>query len=216
MPVPGGRGRACEKLPMTLLLRLSRAIDALNRAVGRATYWLVLVAVLISSFNAIVRKTLHMSSNAMLEIQWYLFSAIFLLCAGYTLLNNEHVRVDVLFGRLSRRKQLAVEIFGLLVFLGPMALLILVLSWEPFMGAFVSGEISSNAGGLIRWPVKLLIPAGFALLLLQGLVGTDKEHRRVSATGFRPGCKTRLADRWIRTVMIEFFMRTWRPSCSFR
>ena len=168
---------------MTLLLRLSRAIDALNRAVGRATYWLVLVAVLISSFNAIVRKTFSMSSNAMLEIQWYLFSAIFLLCAGYTLLTNEHVRVDVLFGRLSRRKQLAVEIFGLLVFLGPMTLLILILSWEPFMDAFVSGEMSSNAGGLIRWPVKLLIPVGFALLLLQGLSELIKnidEYRRLA------------------------------------
>ena len=154
---------------MTLLLSLSRAIDATNRAVGRLTYWLVLVAVLISSFNAIVRKTFHMSSNSLLEIQWYLFSAIFLLCAGYTLLNNEHVRVDVLFGRLGRRKQLAIEIFGLLVFLGPMTMLILVLSWQPFLDAFTSGEMSSNAGGLIRWPVKLLIPVGFFLLLLQGV-----------------------------------------------
>jgi TRAP-type mannitol/chloroaromatic compound transport system permease small subunit len=175
---------------MILLLRLSRAIDALNRAVGRVTYWLVLVAVLISAFNAIVRKTFHMSSNGMLEIQWYLFSAIFLLCAGYTLLNNEHVRVDVLFGRLSRRKQLAVEIFGLLVFLGPMALLIMVLSWEPFISAFASGEISSNAGGLIRWPVKLLIPAGFALLLLQGLSelikNIDEYRRLVSGQDAKP------------------------------
>ena len=169
---------------MTLLLSLSRAIDATNRAVGRFTYWLVLVAVLISSFNAIVRKTLHMSSNSLLEIQWYLFSAIFLLCAGYTLMNNEHVRVDVLFGRLSRRKQLVIEIFGLLVFLGPMTMLILVLSWQPFLDAFHSGEMSSNAGGLIRWPVKLLIPVGFFLLLLQGvseLIKNIHEYRRLGA-----------------------------------
>jgi TRAP-type mannitol/chloroaromatic compound transport system permease small subunit len=154
---------------LRFLLRFARAIDALNRMVGRATYWLILIAVLISSFNAIARKTLDMSSNAMLEIQWYLFAAIFLLCAGYTLLNNEHVRVDVLFGRMSRRKQLVVEIFGILFFLTPMTLLVLVLSWAPFTDAWVSGEVSSNAGGLIRWPVKLLIPVGFALLMLQGL-----------------------------------------------
>jgi TRAP-type mannitol/chloroaromatic compound transport system permease small subunit len=169
---------------MNFLLKISRAIDALNRMVGRATYWLVLVAVLISSFNAISRKTLDMSSNAMLEIQWYLFSAIFLLCAGYTLLNNEHVRVDVVFGRLSRRKQVVVEIFGLLVFLAPMALLVLVLSWAPFMDAYLSGEVSANAGGLIRWPVKLLIPVGFALLALQGaseLIKNIDEYRRLGA-----------------------------------
>lgn len=154
---------------MKLLLSLSRAIDATNRAVGRAAYWLVLIAVLISTFNAISRKTLSISSNAMLEIQWYLFSAVFLLCAGYTLLSNEHVRVDVVFGRLSRRKQVAVEIFGLLFFLAPMTVLILVLSWGPLVGAYASGEVSSNAGGLIRWPVKLLIPLGFGLLLLQGV-----------------------------------------------
>jgi TRAP-type mannitol/chloroaromatic compound transport system permease small subunit len=167
---------------MSFLLQMSRAIDAINRIVGRASYWLVLVAVLISSFNAISRKTLDLSSNAMLEIQWYLFAAVFLLCAGYTLLNNEHVRVDVIFGRLSRRKQLIVEIFGILVFLGPMTLLILVLSWAPFMDALTSGEVSSNAGGLIRWPVKLLIPVGFGLLLLQGaseLIKNIDELRRL-------------------------------------
>lgn len=169
---------------MNFLLQISRAIDALNRMVGRATCWLVLVAVLISSFNAISRKTLDMSSNAMLEIQWYLFSAIFLLCAGYTLLNNEHVRVDVLFGRLPRRKQLIVEMFGLLVFLAPMTLLILVLSWAPFIDAYLSGEVSGNAGGLIRWPVKLLIPVGFGLLALQGfseLIKNIAEYRRLGA-----------------------------------
>lgn len=154
---------------MNFLLRLSRAIDALNGAVGRAAYWLVLVAVLISAFNAVSRKTLDMSSNAMLEIQWYLFSGIFLLCAGYTLMHNEHVRVDVVFGRLSRRKQLVVEMFGLLFFLAPMTLLILFLSWAPFMDAWTSGEMSGNAGGLIRWPAKLLIPVGFGLLILQAV-----------------------------------------------
>lgn len=160
---------------MKLLLRASRLIDALNRGVGRATYWLILVAVLISVGNAISRKTMNLSSNAMLEIQWYLFAAVFLLCAGYTLLNKEHVRVDLIFTRLSRRKQLIVEIFGTLVFLAPMTALILVLSWAPFMDAWVSGEVSANAGGLVRWPVKLLIPIGFALLLLQGMSEVIKD-----------------------------------------
>lgn len=153
---------------MNSLLRASRLIDALNTAVGKASYWLILVAVLISSGNAVVRKAFNMSSNSLLEIQWYLFAAVFLLCAGYTLLNKEHVRVDLIHSRLTRRKQLWVEIFGTLFFLAPMTLLILVLSWAPFVDAYTSGEVSSNAGGLIRWPVKLLIPVGFGLLLLQG------------------------------------------------
>ena len=153
---------------MNSLLRASRLIDALNTAVGKASYWLILIAVLVSSGNAVVRKAFNMSSNSLLEIQWYLFAAVFLLCAGYTLLNKEHVRVDLIHSRLSRRQQLWVEIFGTLFFLAPVTLLILVLSWAPFVDAYTSGEVSSNAGGLIRWPVKLLIPAGFGLLLLQG------------------------------------------------
>lgn len=154
---------------MNLLLRASAVIDSLNRRVGHAVYWLLLVAVLVSAGNAVSRKVLSISSNAMLEIQWYLFSAVFLLCAGYTLLNNEHVRVDLIYSRLSRRKQLIVEMVGTLLFLAPMTTLILVLSWAPFLGAWTSGEVSANAGGLIRWPVKLLIPMGFGLLLLQGV-----------------------------------------------
>jgi len=153
---------------MNSLLRASRLIDALNTAVGKASYWLILIAVLVSSGNAVVRKAFNMSSNSLLEIQWYLFAAVFLLCAGYTLLNKEHVRVDLIHSRLSRRQQLWVEIFGTLFFLAPVTLLILVLSWAPFVDAYTSGEVSSNAGGLIRWPVKLLIPVGFGLLLLQG------------------------------------------------
>lgn len=154
---------------MNFLLRISSVIDGLNTRVGRLASWLILVAVLISAGNAVTRKALNLSSNGMLEIQWYLFSAVFLLCAGYTLLNNEHVRVDLVFVRLSRRKQLLVEIFGTVFFLAPVVALILVLSWAPFTAAWTSGEVSANAGGLIRWPVKLLIPAGFTLLLLQGL-----------------------------------------------
>jgi TRAP-type mannitol/chloroaromatic compound transport system permease small subunit len=151
------------------LLRLSGAIDWLNEKVGRSVIWLVLIAVLISAGNAIIRKVFDMSSNAWLEVQWYLFSAIFLLAAGYTLLRNEHVRIDVLLHRLPKRGQIWVDILGLVFFLAPFVLVMIYLSWPVFMRAYVSGEMSENAGGLIRWPVYLLVPIGFSLLALQGV-----------------------------------------------
>jgi TRAP-type mannitol/chloroaromatic compound transport system permease small subunit len=151
------------------LLRLSRAIDGLNERVGRAIIWLVLIAVLISASNAVIRKTFDVSSNAWLEVQWYLFSGIFLLGAGYTLLRNEHVRIDVLLHRLPKRAQIMVDIFGLICFLLPAAILIGVEAWPLFTKAVGSGEMSENAGGLIRWPVYALVPTGFALLALQGV-----------------------------------------------
>lgn len=154
---------------MDWLLRVSRAIDWLNERVGRAVLWLVLVAVLISAANAWVRKLFSVSSNAFLEIQWYLFSAIFLLAAGYTLLRNEHVRIDVFLHRLPKRTQIWVDIFGFVFFLLPAAALIGWLAWPLFVKAYVSGEMSENAGGLIRWPVYLLVPVGFLLLALQGV-----------------------------------------------
>lgn len=172
-----------------LLMRFAHTVDALNRVVGKLAYWLVLIAVLISAGNAVTRKAWNMSSNAMLEIQWYLFAAVFLLCAGYTLLSREHVRVDLFYARMSRRTQLWVEIFGVLLFLIPMVSLILVLSWAPVVHAFQSGEVSANAGGLIRWPVKLLIPVGFGLLLLQGISEfiKDVHELRRLPPGFTPG-----------------------------
>jgi TRAP-type mannitol/chloroaromatic compound transport system permease small subunit len=151
------------------LLGLSRAIDWINGHIGRLIYWCVLIAVLISAGNAIVRYTLDTSSNAWLEIQWYLFSAVFLLCAGYTLLRNEHVRIDVIAGRFSRRTQAWIDIIGSLLFLLPMAIMIAWLSWPFVVESYLRQEYSSDAGGLIRWPVKLLMPIGFALLALQGL-----------------------------------------------
>lgn len=154
---------------MNFLLRLSRGIDWLNERVGRIVLWLVLAAVLISAANAVVRKAFNIGSNAYLEVQWYLFSAIFLLCAGYTLLRNEHVRIDVLLHRFSKRTQIAIDIFGLVVFLLPATLLIAWLAWPWFVQAYVSGEVSENAGGLIRWPVYVLMPVGFVLLALQGV-----------------------------------------------
>ena len=153
---------------MDALLALSRTIDALTERIGRAVTWLVLAAVLISAANAIVRKAFNMSSNAFLEIQWYLFSAVFLLCAAWTLQRNEHVRIDVIAGRLSRRAQLWIDILGTLFFLFPMAGLILWLSIPWFLQSFNNGEHSPSAGGLILWPAKLLVPVGFTLLLLQG------------------------------------------------
>lgn len=154
---------------MTALLQLSRRIDALTEFVGRWTSWLVLVAVLISAANAIARKTLNTSSNAFLEIQWYLFAAIFLLAAGYTLLRQEHVKIDVILGRFTRRTQIKVEIFGILAFLLPLVVVVLDLSIPVVLRAYTSGEMSSNAGGLIRWPVYALLPIGFALLGIQGV-----------------------------------------------
>jgi TRAP-type mannitol/chloroaromatic compound transport system permease small subunit len=154
---------------MKLLLIFSRAIDALNENVGKLTYWLILAAVLISTANAVVRYSLNMSSNAWLEIQWYLFSAVFLFCAGYTLLHNQHVRIDVISGRLSRRAQTWIDIFGTIFFLLPMAIAIMWLSWPVFLDAYRSNEVSTNAGGLTVWPARLMLPVGFFLLVLQGL-----------------------------------------------
>jgi TRAP-type mannitol/chloroaromatic compound transport system permease small subunit len=151
------------------LLQLSRRIDSLTEWVGRWASWLVLIAVLISAGNAVVRKTLNTSSNAFLEIQWYLFAGIFLLAAGYTLLRQEHVKIDVVLGRFSRRTQIKVEIFGIVCFLLPLVVVVLDLSIPVVLRAYTSGEMSSNAGGLIRWPVYALLPLGFSLLGIQGL-----------------------------------------------
>src|SRR5712671_3188469 len=153
---------------LNALLALSRAIDWLNERVGRVTYWLVLVAVLISAANAVVRKAFNVSSNSFLEIQWYLFSAIFLFLAGYTLLRNDHVRIDVIAGRLSKRAQAWIDIVGTVFFLFPMAFLLMWLAWPVFVDAYQRNEISTNAGGLIIWPARLLVPIGFLLLLIQG------------------------------------------------
>ena len=154
---------------MKLSLGLAQAIDSLNERVGRLTYWLILVAVVISTGNALARYSLDLSSNAWLEIQWYLFSAVFLFCAGYTLLHNQHVRIDIVSGRFSKRVQTWIDIFGTVFFLLPMAVIILWLSWPVFVDAWRSKEVSSNAGGLLVWPARLMVPVGFFLLVLQGI-----------------------------------------------
>jgi TRAP-type mannitol/chloroaromatic compound transport system permease small subunit len=151
------------------LLGIARAIDAVNERIGRAVLWLVLAVTLISAANALMRYGFGMSSNAWLEIQWYLFGAIFLLAAGYTLKHNGHVRVDVLYGRWPPRVRAWIDLLGAALFLLPLCVLMVWLSWHGFIESFQRGELSSDAGGLIRWPVRLLIPLGFALLGLQGV-----------------------------------------------
>jgi TRAP-type mannitol/chloroaromatic compound transport system permease small subunit len=154
---------------MKFLLKLSRLIDGLSERVGQAIPWLILAAVLLSAGNAIVRKLIRVGSNALLEAQWYLFSAVFLLCAGYVLLKNAHVRIDMVSGRLSARSRSWIDIVGILFFMAPLCWLLIYLSWPLFLHAWQSGEISQNYGGLVRWPVYLLLPLGMALLLLQGV-----------------------------------------------
>jgi TRAP-type mannitol/chloroaromatic compound transport system permease small subunit len=153
---------------MRALLQLSRAIDGLNSFVGKWVIWLILGSTLISGINAVVRKAFSISSNAYLEVQWYLFAAAFLLAAGYTLLNQEHVKIDVISGKLSKRKQIWIDVIGFALFLTPVCVVLLYYGIPFFLQGLRSGEMSSNAGGLIRWPVYLMIPIGFTLLMLQG------------------------------------------------
>lgn len=154
---------------MSFLLSLSKYIDALNERIGLGISWALLLAVLICSGNAIVRYAFNTSSNAWLEIQWYLFGAIFLLAASYTLRRNEHVRIDVIVGRFSKRTQVWIDVFGFLFFLLPATLLILYFAVPFAMESVRNQEVSSNAGGLIVWPAKILIPIGFLMLTLQGI-----------------------------------------------
>jgi TRAP-type mannitol/chloroaromatic compound transport system permease small subunit len=171
---------------MQTLLRLSRAIDALNEHVGKWVYWLVLVMVLESAGNAIVRKVFDWSSNSLLEMQWYLFSAVFLLCAAWTLLRNEHVRIDILQGRYPPKVQAWVDIFGTIFFMMPMVALFFWLSIPWFWRSYTEHEISGSAGGLTLWPARLLVPIGFALLGLQGLSELVKRIAFVTGKGPDP------------------------------
>jgi len=151
------------------LLTLSRLIDRCSEFIGRWVAWLVLAAVLISAANAIVRKAFNTSSNAYLEIQWYLFAAVFLLAAGYTMLRQGHVKIDVVSGRFSKRTQIWIEVIGLVFFVLPLVFTVIQLSWPLVVRAYVMNEYSSNAGGLIRWPVFALLPLGFLLIGIQAV-----------------------------------------------
>ena len=152
---------------MTALLRFSKIIDAFNELVGKLTMWLVLAAVLISAGNAVLRKAFNLGSNASLEIQWYLFSGVFMLGVGYVMLKNGHVRIDFVSSRLSKRTNAIIDVVGIVVFTIPLAIIMVSLAWPYAYRALMSGEMSQNAGGLIRWPVMMLIPLGFAILLAQ-------------------------------------------------
>ncbi|MGL4309210.1 MAG: TRAP transporter small permease subunit [Paracoccaceae bacterium] len=151
------------------LLALSRGIDRINEVIGKSVAWLILVAILVSAVNAIIRKTLNTSSNSWLELQWYLFGAAFLLAAAYTLKQNEHIRIDIVYGLFSRRTQHWIDLFGHVFFLMPFVLL-MIWYFVPYVAkSFTSGEVSNNSGGLILWPAKSLLLIGFVQLALQGL-----------------------------------------------
>ena len=168
---------------MRALLKLSSGIDWFNEQFGVVANWLVLFACLISAGNALVRYGFNSSSNAWLEIQWYLFAAMFMLGAPYTLKMNEHVRVDIVYGNVSPKVQLWIDLLGGIFFLMPAVVVIGWMSWPIFVDSFVNGEMSNNAGGLIRWPVKLMMPLGFALLAFQGISEIIK--RIAALTGHR-------------------------------
>ncbi|WP_457091891.1 TRAP transporter small permease subunit [Microvirga sp. P5_D2] len=154
---------------MTALLRLSRVIDSINERVGKIAAWAIVVAVLVSAINAIIRRIFGVSSNAWLELQWYLFGAVFMLCAAWTLKANEHIRIDIVSSRLSKRGRDSIDVFGHIFFLFPFVALMLYLCVPYFIGSYRSGEVSSNAGGLLIWPAKGLILLGFISLAFQWL-----------------------------------------------
>lgn len=154
---------------MTALISLSRAIDRVNELIGKAVAWLILASIVISATNAVSRKAFSLSSNAWLEAQWYLFSAAFLLASAWTLMSNEHVRVDLLYSRMKRRGQIYVDIIGTVLFLLPFCVIVVWLSWPVFMAKLASGETSNNTGGLVLWPAWMLIPIGYTSLGIQGI-----------------------------------------------
>ncbi|MFG1375878.1 TRAP transporter small permease subunit [Xanthobacter autotrophicus] len=153
---------------MSILLALARGIDAVNMRIGKAASWLILVAILVSAANAVVRKLFDLSSNSWLELQWVLFAAVFLLCGSWTLMDNEHIRIDIVNARLTKRVRDGIDIFGHIFFLLPFSILLLWTSWPFFLSSWSINEQSLNAGGLPQWPAKLLVPLGFFFLTLQG------------------------------------------------
>ena len=169
---------------MKPLLAFSRGIDWLNAKIGWIADWLVLLSCLISAGNAFSRYAFGISSNAWLEIQWYMFAALVMLGASYTLQKNEHVRVDIVYANVSTRRQIGIDVFGFILFMLPATVIMTYLSWPIFHNSWALGEVSSNAGGLIRWPVKIFLPIGFALLTLQGI--SELIKRVAMLTGHMP------------------------------
>ena len=186
---------------MQALLALSKGIDRLNAFVGKYSIWLIFAATFISAANAIVRKAFDTSSNAFLEVQWYLFAWSFLIAAGYTLLHREHVRIDVLNSRLSKKAQVWVDIMGFACFLTPLCITILWLSTPVAIQMYQSGEVSGNPGGLIRWPVWAAIPVGITLLMLQGW--SELIKRIAFLTGDGPDPMGKLSDKSAEEELAE-------------
>ena len=160
---------------MTALLALSRAIDGVTERIGRSVIWLILAAILVSATNAVIRKAFNSSSNAWLELQWYLFGAAFMLAAAYTLKHNEHIRIDIFYGSRSRRTQHWIDLFGHVFFLMPFVLLMAWMTIPYALQAWRSGQVSTNAGGLVIWPARAILAAGFILLSLQGIAEIIKK-----------------------------------------
>lgn len=190
---------------MNFLLSLSKRIDSISEWIGRWVAWLVLLAVLISSGNAIMRKAFNMSSNGFLEIQWYLFAAVFLLASGYTLMRQEHVKIDVFSGRFSKRTQIWIDIVGICVFLLPFTFIIIKLAMPLVINAYVTQEVSSNAGGLIRWPVFALLPAGMLLLAMQAV--SELIKRMAFLQGLIPDPSKKQGSKTPEEELAEFLLQ---------
>ena len=186
---------------MQALLALSRAIDRLNAFVGKYAIWLIFASTFISAANAIIRKVFDYSSNGFLEVQWYLFAWSFLIAAGFTLLHREHVRIDVVNSRLSKKTQVWLDIIGFTCFLLPLCITILYLSTPVFLQMYHSGEVSGNPGGLIRWPVWLAIPVGITLLMLQGI--SELIKRIAFLTGDGPDPMGKITDKSAEEELAE-------------
>ena len=190
---------------MQALLRLSRGIDAINAFVGKYVIWLIFASTVISALNAVVRKAFNYSSNGFLEVQWYLFAWSFLVAAGYTLLQREHVRIDVLNSRLSKRTQVWIDIIGFALFLTPLCIMVLYMGIPMLISKYQSGEISGNPGGLIRWPVWAALPVGFGLLMLQGW--SELIKRIAFLRGLGPDPMGRLTDKTAEEELAEALRR---------
>ena len=197
---------------MQALLKFSRAVDWLNAQVGKYVIWLIFAATAVSAINALVRKIFGVSSNAFLEAQWYLYAWSFLAAAGFTLLHREHVRIDVVNSRLSKRVQVWIDIIGFTVFLTPLCALVLYLSWPLVVQMYQTGEVSGNPGGLIRWPVWVAMPVGFTLLILQGW--SELIKRIAFITGQGPDPMGRLMDKSSEEELAEILRQQQEAASS--
>jgi TRAP-type mannitol/chloroaromatic compound transport system permease small subunit len=190
---------------MPFLLSLSKRIDNISEFIGRWVAWLVLLAVLISAGNAAMRKAFNLSSNGFLEIQWYLFAAVFLLASGYTLMRQEHVKIDVVSGHFSKRTQIWIDIVGICIFLLPFTFMIIKLAMPLVINAYITQEVSSNAGGLIRWPVFALLPTGMLLLAMQAI--SELIKRIAFLQGLIPDPSKKMGSKTPEQELAEFLLQ---------